>query len=83
VTDSISFMDQFVCFSVGFLYVYGHLFFMLGKFSAIIFLKIFAGILSWESSLSSITIILRVGFSLCPGFLENFELGVFCFLYFL
>ena len=36
-------------------------FFRLGKFSSIILLKIFTGPLSWESSLSSIPIILRFG----------------------
>uniref|UniRef100_A0A8C6MR47 Uncharacterized protein n=1 Tax=Mus spicilegus TaxID=10103 RepID=A0A8C6MR47_MUSSI len=35
--------------------------FRLGKFSSIILLKIFTGPLSWESSLSSIAIILRFG----------------------
>jgi hypothetical protein len=34
-------------------------FFRLGKFSSIILLKIFTGPLSWESSLSSKSIILR------------------------
>jgi len=34
-------------------------FFRLGKFSSMILLKIFTGPLSWESSLSSIPIILR------------------------
>ena len=37
-------------------------FFRLGKFSSIILLKIFTDPLSWESSLSSIPIILRFGF---------------------
>jgi hypothetical protein len=36
-------------------------FFRLGKFSSIILLKIFIGPLSWESLLSSIPIILRIG----------------------
>ena len=36
-------------------------FFRLGKLSSIILLKIFTGPLSWESSLSSISIILRFG----------------------
>ena len=36
-------------------------FFRLGKFSSIILLKIFTGLLVWESSLSSIPIILRFG----------------------
>jgi hypothetical protein len=36
-------------------------YFRLGKFSSIILLKIFTGPLSWESSLSSIPIILKVG----------------------
>jgi hypothetical protein len=36
-------------------------FFRLGKFSSIILLKIFTGPLSWESSFSSIPIILRFG----------------------
>jgi len=35
------------------------LFFRLGKFSSIVLLKIFTGSLSWESSVSSIPIILR------------------------
>jgi hypothetical protein len=34
-------------------------FFRLGKFYSIVLLKIFTGLLSWESSLSSISIILR------------------------
>jgi hypothetical protein len=36
-------------------------FFRLRKFSSLILLKIFTGPLSWESSLSSIPIILRFG----------------------
>jgi hypothetical protein len=36
-------------------------FFRVGKFSSIILLKIFIGPLSWESLLSSIPIILRLG----------------------
>ena len=36
-------------------------FFRLGKFSSVILLKIFTGPLSWESSLSSIPMILRLG----------------------
>jgi hypothetical protein len=36
-------------------------FFRFGKFSSIILLKIFTGLLSWKSSLSSIPIILRFG----------------------
>ena len=43
-------------------------FFKFGKFSSIILLKMFTGPLSWKSSLSSIPIILRLGFSLCPEF---------------
>jgi hypothetical protein len=39
----------------------GHLCFRLGKLSSMIMLKIFPGPLSWESSLSSIPIILRFG----------------------
>jgi hypothetical protein len=39
----------------------GITFFRLGRFSSIILLKIFTGPLSWESSLSSIPIILRIG----------------------
>jgi hypothetical protein len=58
----ISFLVQPIWSSVGFLYVYGHLFFRLRTFSSIILLKIFTGPLSWGSSLSSIPIILRFGF---------------------
>jgi hypothetical protein len=47
--------------SICFLYVKGISFFRSGKFSSIILLKIFTGPLSWESSLSSIPIILRFG----------------------
>jgi len=48
-----------------------------------ILLKIFTGPLSWDSSLSSIPIILGLVFSLCPGFPGCFGLGAFCFLHFL
>jgi hypothetical protein len=46
-------------------------------------LKIFAGPLIWESLLSSIPITFRFSLLMCPGFLDYFELGAFCFLYFL
>jgi hypothetical protein len=59
VTGGISFLVESIWSSVGFLYVYGHLF-RLGKFSSIILLKIFTGPLSWESPFSSIPIILRL-----------------------
>jgi hypothetical protein len=58
-------------------------FFRLGKFSSIIFLKIFTGPLSLESLLSSIPIILGLVFSLCLGFQGCFGLGDFCILHFL
>ena len=45
--------------------------------------NIFTSPFSWESLLSSIPIILRFGFPLCPGFLECFRLGAFCILHFL
>ena len=48
-----SFLVQTIWSSVGYLYVHGHLFRLA--------LKIFTGPLSWESSLSSIPIILRFG----------------------
>ena len=51
-------------------------FFGLGKFSSIIVLKMFSGPLSWESSLSSIPIILGLAFSLCPGFHFAFSMTV-------
>jgi len=59
VTGGFSFLVQSIWSSVGFLYAYGSSFFRLGKFSSMILLKIFIGPLSWESSLSSIPIILR------------------------
>jgi hypothetical protein len=54
-----------------------------GKFSSIILLKIFAGPLSCY--LHSHLLLLSVGlvFSLCPRFPGCFELGSFCYLYFL
>jgi hypothetical protein len=58
----ISSLDQFVWCSVRFLYVYGHLFFMSGKFSSMILLKMFTDPLNWESSHSSTPIILRLVF---------------------
>jgi hypothetical protein len=60
ITRGISFLVSSVWFSVDFLYVYGH-FFRLGKFSSVILLKMFTGPLSWESSLTSIPIIFRLG----------------------
>jgi hypothetical protein len=53
VMGRISFLVQTIWSSVGYLYVHGHLFRLA--------LKIFTGPLSWESSLSSIPIILRFG----------------------
>jgi len=53
----LSLLVQSIWSSVGFLYVYGHLF-RLGKFSSTILLNIFTGPLSWESSFSTIPIIL-------------------------
>ena len=51
-------------------------FFRLGKFSPIIFLKIFTGPLNWESSLSSIPIIL------CRAqFVERYCVNLFFFLW--
>jgi hypothetical protein len=41
--------------------IMGTSFFRLGKFSSIVLLKMFAGPLSWNSSLSSIPVILRFG----------------------
>jgi hypothetical protein len=58
VTGGISFLVQSIWSSVGFLYVHRHLF-RLRKFSSIILLKIFTGLLNWECSLSSIPINLR------------------------
>jgi len=55
----------------------------LGKFSSLILLKIFTGPLSWESSLSSIPIILRFIFSLGPGFLYIFWPVAFSVLHYL
>jgi hypothetical protein len=57
-------------------------FFRLGKFSFIIFLKIFTGPLSWESSLSSL-FLLSLVFLLCPEFPGCFGLGALCILHFL
>jgi hypothetical protein len=82
VTGGISLLVQSIWSSVGFLYAHGYLF-RLGKFSSIILLKIFAGPLSWESSLSPIPICLGLVFSLCPGFLRCFQLGAFAFCIFL
>jgi hypothetical protein len=58
VTGGISFLVESIWSFVGFLYVHGHLF-RLGKFSSTILWKIFTGPLSWESSLSSISTILK------------------------
>jgi hypothetical protein len=41
-------------------------FFRLGKFSSVTLLKTFSGPLSWESSISSILIILRFGPFIVP-----------------
>jgi hypothetical protein len=79
VTGGISFLVQYIWSSVGLLYVYGHLFLRLEKFSSIIILKIITGPLSWDSLLSSMPII----FSLCPGFPGCFGLGAYCILHFL
>jgi len=46
--------------------------FSLEKCSSMILLKIFTGPLSWETSLSSIPIILRIDLLLCPGFPVGF-----------
>jgi hypothetical protein len=62
VMRGISFLIPSVWCSVGFLYIYmGISFFSLGKSYSIILLKMFTGPLSWESLLSSILIILRLG----------------------
>jgi hypothetical protein len=61
VTGGISLLVQTIWSFVDFLYAHGHLFFMLGKFSSIILLKIFTSPLSWKSSFLSIPIILRFG----------------------
>ena len=58
-------------------------FFRLGKFYSIILLKMFSGPLNWESSLSSIPIILRLVFLLNSEFLGCFGLGALCTFYFL
>jgi hypothetical protein len=59
VKGGISFLVQYIWRPIGLLYIYGHLFFRLGKFSSIILLKIFTGPLSWDSLLSFIPIVLR------------------------
>ena len=59
MSGGISFLVQSIWSSVGFLMFMGITFFRFGKFSSIILLEIFTGPLSWESSLSSIPIILR------------------------
>jgi hypothetical protein len=54
------------------------------KFSSIILLKIFTGPLSWESSLSSIPIIIRFFSSHCVlDFIDVLGLGALCILHFL
>jgi hypothetical protein len=58
VTGGISFLIQSIWSSVGFLYVHGHLF-RYGKFSSIIWLKMFTDPLTCESLLFSIPIILN------------------------
>jgi hypothetical protein len=58
-------------------------FFRLGNFSSMILLKSLSGPLSWAFSFSSISIILRFGFSLCSEFAGCFGLGVFYVLNFL
>jgi hypothetical protein len=60
VTRGFSFLVQSILCPICFLYIYGQLF-RLGKFSSMILLKTFSDLLSWESSLSSISIILRFG----------------------
>ena len=60
VMGGISLLVHSIWSSVGLSFLYGHLF-RLGKFSSVILLKIFTGPLSWESSVSSILIILRFG----------------------
>jgi hypothetical protein len=45
-------------------------FFRLGKLSSLILLNIFSGPLNWESLPSSILIILRLVFELCPEILD-------------
>jgi hypothetical protein len=61
VLGEISFLVQSIWGSVDFLYIYGLLFIKLGKISSKILSKMLAGPLSWESSLSSVPIILRFG----------------------
>ena len=61
--------------------IMGVSFFMFGKFSSIILLKILAG--PYVENLHSHQFLLSVGlvFSLCPGFPGCFELGSFCIFF--
>ena len=77
VTRGFSFLVPFIWCSIGFLYIYGHLFLRLRKFSSKILLRTFSNPLNLESLLSSIDIFLRFGFSLCLGFPGCFGLGIF------
>jgi hypothetical protein len=82
VMRGISFLVQSIWHSVGFLYIYGHLFPYVRKvfFFSIILLKMSTGPLS--CSLLYL-LFLDLAFLLCPGLLECFGLGAFCILYFL
>jgi hypothetical protein len=62
VTGEISSLVQSIWSSVGFLYGDGYLSFLTREVSFYNLLKIFTGPLSWESSLFSIPITLRLGF---------------------
>jgi hypothetical protein len=75
----ISFLVQSIWSCVGFLFM-GFSFFRLGKFSSIILLKIFTGLLSWESHSLLYLLSLGLVFLLCPGFPGCFGLGTFCSL---
>jgi hypothetical protein len=84
VTGGISFLVPSVWCSVGFLHVHGYLFLLVRE---VIFYN-FVEDVCWPFELGilpSLLYLLLLGlvFSLCPGFLECFDLGVFCFLYFL
>ena len=61
----ISFLVLYIRSSVSFFNVCEHHFIYVRDFSSIISLKILTGSLNWESSLSSITIILRFLSSHC------------------
>jgi hypothetical protein len=57
-------------------------FFRLGKFSSLILLKIFTGILSWESLLSSIHVILRFVLLIVSWISWMFCVRTICILHF-